>query len=72
LYSESERYDYPVSGRLMLVAEERHILLLTAFLSREDAATLADEYGRRYRRQNRLPAQNQVLAALKERAKGED
>lgn len=71
LFTESDHHEYSLSAKWMLIAAERHILPLIPFLKEEDAAVLAAEYGKRYRLWNRLPAQKQVLAALKKRGKAD-
>ena len=69
LYTESDRYEYPLSAKWMLIACERYILALIPALTREDAAALLAEYAKRYRPWNRLPAQKEVCAELKKKAK---
>ena len=52
----------------MLFAAERHSLPLIPFLTPDAAAACCREYGDRYKRWDRLPAQKQVYAALKKRS----
>lgn len=69
LYTEADGKDYPLSAVWMMIAAERHILLLIPSLTEEDAAELYAGYARRYKRWNRLPAQKEVCAALRKQAK---
>lgn len=69
LYTEADGNEYPLSAKWMMIAAERHILLLVPALTSADAAVLSAEYGKKYRPWNRLPAQREVFAALKKRAK---
>ncbi len=59
---------WPLSAQWMLRAAERHALSLIPFLEREAAGAILKEYTARYRPWDRLPAQKQVCAALKERS----
>lgn len=68
IYTQTSLHAYPESAQWMLYAAERHILRLIPYLTREDAEVLRAEYGKRYKRWNRLPVQRQVYDALKNRA----
>ena len=52
----------------MLRAIERHSLPLIPFLDSGAATSLSREYAARYKPWDRLPAQKEVLRALKKRA----
>ena len=60
---------WPVSAEWMLRAAERHALGLIPFLTPAAAERLLKAYGARYKRWDRLPAQNTVFEALRKRAK---
>ncbi len=51
-----------------LMAAQRHTIPLIGLLTKEDAGALLLWYRRRYPRHKRLPAQEEVLQALKKRA----
>lgn len=53
-----------------LMAAQHHAIPLIGLLTREDAGALLEWYRRRYPRHKRLPAQEEVLRALKNRAAG--
>lgn len=59
---------WPLAAEWMLRAIERHTLPLIPYLSKDAAARFLREYGARYRRWERLPAQKEVYKALKEKA----
>lgn len=58
---------WPTACQWMIRAVERHSLPLIPFLTREAAAAFLREYGERYSRWERLPAQKEVFKALKAR-----
>ena len=58
------------SARWMLRAAERHALGLIPFLDAAAAEKMLEEYSARYRPWDRLPAQKQVINALKRAARG--
>ena len=58
----------PQAAQWMLRAIERHSLPLIPFLDSGAAASLSREYAARYKPWDRLPAQKEVLRALKKRA----
>ena len=58
------------SARWMLRAAERHTLQLIPFLDVGAAGQILEEYSARYRPWDRLPAQKQVINALKRAARG--
>ena len=65
------RYDptgWPTAAQWMLRAAERHTLPLIPFLAPEAAAAFQKEYAARYKPWERLPKQQEVLKALKQRA----
>lgn len=70
LYTQTSLYPYPESARWMLYATERHGLQLVPLLTREDAAELCREYGKRYKLWDRLPVQRQLHQALKRQSAG--
>lgn len=68
LFKPDDGKPWPLAAEWMLRAIERHVLPLIPFLSPEAAAKLLEEYGHRYRRWERLPAQKEVYKALKAKA----
>ena len=60
---------WPPAVQWMQRAIERHALPLIPFLSAGAAQALFQEYAARYRRWERLPAQDQVYKSLKQRAR---
>ena len=69
LLSPPQDAPWPLAAQWMLRAAERHALPLIPFLDCADAAAFLREYSRRYKRWDRLPAQQQVFLALKNRAR---
>ena len=61
---------WPLAAQWMLRAVERHSIPLIPFLSPESAGAFLREYAGRYRPWDRLPAQKEVLKALKARSGG--
>ena len=57
---------WPMAAQWMLRAAERHCIPLIPYLSRDAAAKLHREYAGRYRPWDRLPAQKEILKALKQ------
>ena len=57
--------DWPTAAQWMFRAVERHCVPLIPFLTPGAAAVLYGEYAERYRPWDRLPAQKDVLKALK-------
>ena len=57
--------DWPTAAQWMFRAVERHCVPLIPFLTPGAAAVLYREYAGRYRPWDRLPAQKDVLKALK-------
>ena len=68
LEAESAR-SWPDHARWMLIAAQRHGLLLVPLLSAADAAALASWYEGLYRRADRFPVQRDLLRALRRREK---
>ena len=60
---------WPLAAQWMLIAIQRHSLPLIPFLSPGVAAALYKAYSAQYRPWERLPAQNEILKALKEGGK---
>lgn len=58
---------WPDAAQWMLRAIERHSIPLIPFLARKNAGEFLRDYGARYKRWDRLPAQQQVFRALKAR-----
>ena len=56
------------AAQWMLRAVERHSIPLIPFLTKEAAERFYQEYGSRYRRWERLPAQKKVFQELKKQA----
>lgn len=65
LLARDDGATWPVSAQWMLRAAERHALPLIPFLDPGMRETLADAYAARYKPWDRLPAQKQVLKALR-------
>ncbi len=63
-----EQGTWPLAAEWMLRAVERHALVLIPFLDSQAAASIGRTYAGRYRPWDRLPAQKQVLNALKSQA----
>ena len=59
---------WPLAAEWMLRAIERHTLPLIPFLTPGDAAAFQKEYVARYKPWERMPKQQEVLKALKNRA----
>lgn len=64
IYRAPKENRKPLAAYWMLIAVHGQTLELIGQLSREDAGTLWKEYKETYRRRDRLPAQEKVLAAL--------
>lgn len=62
---------WPTAAQWMLRAIERHTLPLIPFLAPEAAAAFQKEYAARYKPWERMPKQQEVLKALKQRAGAE-
>lgn len=65
LLGHDDGQPWPLAAEWMLRAIERHALPLIPHLCSAAAADLARAYARRYKRYDRLPAQQQVYKALK-------
>lgn len=61
---------WPLAAQWMLVAIQRHALPLIPLLNQEQAAGLAVSYEKRWPRHTRLPAQRDILKALKKARQG--
>ena len=59
---------WPLAAQWMLRAIERHCIPLIPFLTPETAAAFQKEYTARYKPWDRLPVQQEILKALKQRA----
>ena len=59
---------WPLAAQWMLRAAERHTIPLIPFLSPEAAAAFHKEYAARYKPWDRLPVQQEIMKALKQRA----
>lgn len=70
IFTQTSLYPYPVSAQWMLYATERHGMLLVPLLTKEDAAILCREYGKRYKVWDRLPVQKELHQALKRQSAG--
>lgn len=70
LFTQTSLYSYPVSAQWMLCAIERHGIQLVPLLTKEDAALLCREYGKRYKVWDRLPVQKELYQALKRKSAG--
>ena len=62
---------WPLAAQWMLRAVERHSIPLIPFLAPEAAAAFLKAYAARYKRWDRLPAQQEIFKALKNRAGAE-
>ncbi len=71
LLLRSDPTGWPTAAQWMLRAIERHTLPLIPFLAPEAAAAFQKEYAARYKRWERMPKQQEVLKALKQRAGAE-
>lgn len=67
ILTEQKNVDKDSLGYWTLMAAHGAALPLIGRLSREDALTLAEEYGRLVPKRERMPMQDQVLKALKRR-----
>ena len=67
LLTRDDLPSWPLAAQWMLRAIERHSIPLIPFLSEEAAAAFLKEYSARYKRWERLPAQKEVLKALKKK-----
>lgn len=65
LIAREDTDTWPIAAQWMLRAVERHSMPLLAYLSPEAANALSRQYASRYKPWDRLPAQKQVLKALK-------
>jgi hypothetical protein len=65
LIARNDSASWPLAAQWMLRAVERHSIPLISFLAPDAAARLQKEYAARYRPWDRLPAQKEVLKALK-------
>ena len=70
LFQADGAYAWPPCAVVQLLAAQRHASRLIPSLEAGDAAALADWYEKRYPRFQRLPAQTELLKALKTRAQG--
>lgn len=70
IYRAPKENREPLAAYWMLIAVHGQTLELIGLLDREDAGTLWKEYKEIYRRWDRLPAQEKVLAALDRTRKG--
>ena len=68
LLLRGDQPSWPLACQWMLRALERHSIPLIPFLDPEDAAALLRAYTARYKPWDRLPAQKEVIRALKARA----
>ena len=66
LIARSDSASWPLAAQWMLRAIERHSLPLIPFLAPAAAARLQKDYAARYRPWDRLPAQKEVLKALRD------
>ena len=60
--------DWHETAQWMLRAAERHSIPLIPFLTKDSAERFYQEYGERYRKWERLPAQKKVFQELKKQA----
>ena len=64
IFEAEKKWKGPEYARLMLTALQRHTIPVIGLLPEADRQELADWYGKAYPRRNRLPVQEEVLAAL--------
>ncbi len=70
IYTAPRRYSPPMSAYWMLIAVQGLTARLTERLDPKDAEELLAQYGKEYRRRERLPVQDQIVRQLKARSAG--